>query len=612
MTSTLIKLKHLKLHLMVALFLPASTLVAQAPVDYWTQVDTSNPQTLAQTVYETIRDHVRTPYSPSNWPILEAADETPGQPGTILDIYRNEVVPLPEPGDPRPYDREHVWPRSRGFPDGGDWSRHAVADMHNLYLCDRPYNNSRGNNIFANTPPSEGGEERPTVFNNGVGGGTGVYPGNSNWRGETTWEVWIDRRGDAARAVMYMAARYNGGSHADGSLEPDLRLTDNTELLATGAQAVAYMGLLTDILEWHEQDPPDDKEIFRHEVIYDAQQNRNPFIDHPEWGPCIFLGDCEDVAPMRPFGLVATNDGDNVLLEWDPRPETNLLGYHVYRSTTPGSGYTRITSSPSTSTSFVDSTVQSNTAYFYVISAKNVFENESPFSDEVTQTLGDLILISQESFEGTTGYTIEGGTGDFGDSFFGRFHVDSPPDTLVTRINGVDGGYFIAGANTNGVSPPLPSNGIHTIVLDPIDVSGFANLEVRISVNARALNVYDSANLFNGDYLRVLVSIDEDDETMIGQFTKVGTEEASNGRLGVDLNLNGLGDVEIQDYDRLEDYTFTVPPPVGVQGMGDMLVVKIRTRFDANREEIVYDNVRVYGSPLGTTTTSPGDILKIH
>jgi hypothetical protein len=36
-------------------------------------------------------------------------------------------------------------------------------------------------------------------------------------------------------------------------------------------------------MEWHQQDPVDDFEMDRNEVIYGYQGNRNPFIDHPEF-----------------------------------------------------------------------------------------------------------------------------------------------------------------------------------------------------------------------------------------------------------------------------------------------------------------------------------------
>ena len=43
-----------------------------------------------------------------------------------------------------------------------------------------------------------------------------------------------------------------------------------------------YMGKLSVLLKWNEQDPVDDLERKRNEVIFTKyQHNRNPFIDHP-------------------------------------------------------------------------------------------------------------------------------------------------------------------------------------------------------------------------------------------------------------------------------------------------------------------------------------------
>lgn len=44
------------------------------------------------------------------------------------------------------------------------------------------------------------------------------------------------------------------------------------------------MGRLTVLLRWHEEDPLDDWERARDELIYTRfQGNRNPFVDRPEW-----------------------------------------------------------------------------------------------------------------------------------------------------------------------------------------------------------------------------------------------------------------------------------------------------------------------------------------
>ncbi len=52
----------------------------------------------------------------------------------------------------------------------------------------------------------------------------------------------------------------------------------------------ARMGQLTLLLKWHKEDPVDDFERNRNEVIYEAQGNRNPFIDKPEYVHLIWEG----------------------------------------------------------------------------------------------------------------------------------------------------------------------------------------------------------------------------------------------------------------------------------------------------------------------------------
>ena len=93
-----------------------------------------------------------------------------------------------------------------------------------------------------------------------------------------------------------MDVRYEGETHpVTGVAEPDLILTDDRSLIATSGgvnAAVAYMGMLSVLLEWHALDPPDQRDMGRNEGACAAQGNRNPFIDHPEWAFCVFLGEC--------------------------------------------------------------------------------------------------------------------------------------------------------------------------------------------------------------------------------------------------------------------------------------------------------------------------------
>lgn len=150
------------------------------------------------------------------------------------------------------WNREHVFPRSRGnyddledvddIADGiniwvetsVDSLRHGNSDAHHLRATDVGTNSSRGNRNYPEY--------------NGPAGNKGSW------------------HGDVARSLFYMALRYNGLEVVNGTPEALL----------------GQIGDLTTLLEWHLQDPPDDFEMNRNNVIYEWQRNRNPFIDRPE------------------------------------------------------------------------------------------------------------------------------------------------------------------------------------------------------------------------------------------------------------------------------------------------------------------------------------------
>jgi len=267
------------------------------PGEYYAKVNTSSPSQLRCSLHETIKGHTAYPYSgsgTSTWTILEIADEDPNNSGKILDAYRNrsytKVSGRAGTGSGLTYNREHTWPNSLGFASttGDKGLPYApYTDTHMLYLTDAQWNADRGNKPFGKCDANCG--ERATEANNGQGGGSGGYPGNSNWvrtpdGNAGTFEVWGARKGDMARAVMYMAIRYEGGKDAaTGQSEPDLELTDDRSKIVKTSSSPAYMGLLSTLIDWHLADPPSAAERARNDVIYSFQGNRNPFIDHPEW-----------------------------------------------------------------------------------------------------------------------------------------------------------------------------------------------------------------------------------------------------------------------------------------------------------------------------------------
>jgi VCBS repeat-containing protein len=269
---------------------------------YYSQVNPSSPDQLRCSLHETIKGHTLFPYG---WEQLEMADEDPDNADEILDIYRNCSFNRVDSrvGNPGAattcgsvsglrYNREHVWPRSLGFNNGNN-NLAAHNDLHMLHLSDETFNAHRGNKPFATCTQASGCTEDRTITNNGDTGGNGTYPGNSNWYTAGTdgnngsYEVWHRWRGNMARAIFYMAMRYEGiaaETAHDGDI-PNLELTDNRSLIVQTANTApnAYMGLLTTLLDWHAQDPVDARELERNEIVFGYQGNRNPFVDHPEW-----------------------------------------------------------------------------------------------------------------------------------------------------------------------------------------------------------------------------------------------------------------------------------------------------------------------------------------
>ena len=283
---------------------------AQVPPGYYGSADTSNAATLRATLHDIIDDHTRYPYTATGtdtWDILEIADQDPDLPGNVITVYRNASY-LKQGGGNDLYNREHSWPKSYGFPADGS-TNYPYTDAHHLFIADSGYNSSRSNKPFDSCPACT---EKPTDANNGRGGLGGGYPGDSNWTAGSftagAWEVWTARRGDIARAMFYMDIRYEAGKHGvTGVDEPDLVLTDDRALIEasnTGSnEAVAYMGLVSVLLQWHREDPVDWIELARNDAVAAFQGNRNPFIDNPEWAECIFGTACDPAPPPVTAGV---------------------------------------------------------------------------------------------------------------------------------------------------------------------------------------------------------------------------------------------------------------------------------------------------------------------
>jgi endonuclease I/methionine-rich copper-binding protein CopC len=281
---------------------------------YYQNVNLSSDAQLLCSLYDTINGHTKLSYS---YTVLNLADEDPTDSSKILDVYKNASYTKYTSGDAT-HNREHTWPRTYGL--GETSSPGSATDYHMLHLTDTAYNSDRGSKPLGDC--DNGCVQRTTIVNQGQGGSGNAQ---SNWYSTTgsaannplacpsqgntenckTYEVWDWRKGDIARAVMYMAIRYKG----EGG-EANLELTDDRTLITSGGSGGKhYMGLLSHILAWNQSDPPTEAERDRNQIVQSFQNNRNPFTDHPEWArPGVFTASLTSPCILNTQAPAANDD----------------------------------------------------------------------------------------------------------------------------------------------------------------------------------------------------------------------------------------------------------------------------------------------------------------
>lgn len=80
-------------------------------------------------------------------------------------------------------------------------------------------------------------------------------------------------------------------------------------------------------------------------------------------------------------GTGATAPTHQVVLGWSAS-SSQVIGYYPYRGTVTGGPYTKLLSSPTSQTSYIDLNVQAGDTYFYVVTSVGADMVESTFSNE--------------------------------------------------------------------------------------------------------------------------------------------------------------------------------------------------------------------------------------
>ena len=191
------------------------------------------------------------------------------------------------------FDREHVFVKKYGFNGENEAYKDYTAgcDIHNLHIADH-YANSIGHNDLPYGTVLEKNESSAIISE--INGEITGYKGE-NKDGITVFEPMDRDKGDVARSIFYMCARYHTYEKlSDKDETPSLTISDNividstTSPIDTKDNPAAY-GLLSDLLAWNELDPVSESEKYRNDLIYNTDQgNRNPFIDFPHWANACF------------------------------------------------------------------------------------------------------------------------------------------------------------------------------------------------------------------------------------------------------------------------------------------------------------------------------------
>jgi len=252
--------------LLLGLVLIGQLLFSQGPPGYYDSANGLSGDDLQEALHNIINDH--DPISYNNlWSAFEDTDKKSN--GKVWDIYSDVPGGTPpyqftfysdqcgnygQEGDC--YNREHSFPRS-WF--GGDVYP-MFSDLFHMYPTDGYVNGKRGNYPYGEVSSAN------WTSQNGSKVGNNTYPGYNG----IVFEPIDAYKGDLARTYFYMATRYLGEDNG----WPGSPMVD-------GSQPKEWA--LNMLYDWHIDDPVDQKEGARNDAAYDFQDNRNPFIDRPEY-----------------------------------------------------------------------------------------------------------------------------------------------------------------------------------------------------------------------------------------------------------------------------------------------------------------------------------------
>lgn len=261
------------------------------------------------------------------------------------------------------WNREHVMPQSTFYSDYPMYS-----DLFFIFPSDAYINQRRSNNPYGLVGKVGGTTANPYLFTNGTKIGSSLSPG---YEGKTVLEPIDAFKGEIARMLLYFIVRYQGKlNFFKWNVAPN-PLDGNEEQGFND-------WYITQLVGWSNQFPPSPAEINRNNQIYNVQQNRNPFIDHPGYVNAIWDATKIVTIPDAPVNFIVTEAGAHFIrLTWNP--SVSALGYKIFVNGT---------QTATTDANHYDlGALQPSTSYVVTISAYNDNYMQSTMSSLNASTL---------------------------------------------------------------------------------------------------------------------------------------------------------------------------------------------------------------------------------
>lgn len=321
---------------LLGIFLFVSTLLsAQPPAGYYNSASGLTGYTLKTALYNIIKNHNDQGYS-ALWNFYYYGDTLPQaltNSGTSTDIIWDIYSYNPNGSNPYEYvvgsnqcgtyngegscyNREHTFPQS-WFNSSSPMKNDAVQ----VLPTDGYVNNKRSNYPYSEVNATWTSQNGCKLGSSNVSGFSGA-----------AFEPIDEFKGDLARIYFYMATRYE-------NVIANWQSNSNADDVLDGTSDHVYDDWFLDLMiQWHEQDPVSQKEIDRNNDIYDYQDNRNPFVDHPEYAESIWGYDTIKAEPSNHVTNFTTSlvTDSTITLTWNDNDGTVVADYYLVMINTTG------------------------------------------------------------------------------------------------------------------------------------------------------------------------------------------------------------------------------------------------------------------------------------